>query len=206
MRAAEIIAIRIAEAERCMEAIEDSDLPRQLLAARRAGLYDALAEIESAEAEEDAAEDTAETLPAEGVSSPLDDRAAPSDPPAESGHSTAGVVWTEARKALLREAYPAGEPVGVIFARINALPGPPCASHQAVAATAATMGLRRPPRGTPTPPDPFAGIPADDVEEARAMIRNGNAGAKALAEYFGWDMERAQAVAAAIRHEKAAAA
>lgn len=53
------------------------------------------------------------------------------------------------------------------------------------------------------PRDVLAGVPEDDLAEARAMIRAGQ-GANALHEYFGWPHPRAVRIAAALRDELAA--
>jgi hypothetical protein len=55
------------------------------------------------------------------------------------------------------------------------------------------------------PNDPLASLPADDLAEAREMMRGGKVGARALAEYFGWDQELAVKIAAALRDELAMA-
>ena len=111
------------------------------------------------------------------------------------------------------------------------LPGPPCASTDALKMHAKKLGLTRPGADTPAtfaaalpeaappaaippavaPPaaaqpardeaDPLTWHPAEDIAEARQMMRAGNIGAKALAEYFGWQLSEAQAIAAALRDD-----
>jgi len=48
----------------------------------------------------------------------------------------------------------------------------------------------------------LAFVDADELTEARQMMRGGRIGAKDLAEWFGWDLSRAQEIAAAIRAEQ----
>ena len=55
-------------------------------------------------------------------------------------------LWTPARNALLARDYPAGVPTDVLFAALNALPGPPIpvTSKRALERRAAVLGVRRP--------------------------------------------------------------
>ncbi len=75
------------------------------------------------------------------------------------------------------------------------------------AAKAARMaGTFNSPKPSDAAPDcPLAKLPAEDLAEARNMIRSGKVGAKALAEYFGWEHDQAVKIAAALRDEIAAA-
>jgi hypothetical protein len=54
------------------------------------------------------------------------------------------------------------------------------------------------------PRDVLAGLDDDDLAEARAMMRSGKVGARALHEYFGWPLPQAVKIAAALRDEVAA--
>lgn len=65
--------------------------------------------------------------------------AAPCAPPSP----TRGWATPE-RKALLREAWPAGVMIGPLRDRLAALPGPPLPDNSAIASLAATLHLRRP--------------------------------------------------------------
>jgi hypothetical protein len=141
-------------------------------------------------------------------------------------HGAPPHVWTPERVDALRQMYAAGAKRWTILAHINALPGPPCASVDALKMHAKKLGLTRPGTDTPAsfaaapppaapPPDalptatqparddsdPLTWHPADDIAEARQMMRSSKVGAKALAEYFGWALAEAQAIAAALRDQ-----
>jgi hypothetical protein len=132
----------------------------------------------------------------------------PCDTAADAADAPLAKVWTDDRLALLRTLYAQADlTLDDIAARINALPGPPCASVDAMGVKATKLGLTsdRPlaAPGSAAPPA-LASKPAEDIEEARQMMRAGNIGAKALSEYFGWPLPEAQAIAAEIRAEAAA--
>jgi hypothetical protein len=101
-----------------------------------------------------------------------------------------------------------------LLEQINALPGPAVPSVAAIQRKAADLCIARkaPPRfdaADPAPrdaagPDVFAGVPPDDLAEARKMMRSAKIGALALAEWFGWDLAQAQRIASAIRDEQSA--
>jgi hypothetical protein len=52
---------------------------------------------------------------------------------------------------------------------------------------------------------PLTKLPAEDLAEARDMMRKASIGAKALQDYFGWEHAQAVKIAAAIRDEMALA-
>ncbi len=90
-------------------------------------------------------------------------------------------VWTPARDALLRDLYPTQINRNEIFARVQALPGPPIASLDAMAVHAGSLGLRRAPVAAPvlkaasasSPPEPLAVIPANGEQIARWGLSRG---------------------------------
>lgn len=49
------------------------------------------------------------------------------------------------------------------------------------------------------PSDPLLEAPEDEIAEAEQMLRAGRVGAKALVEYFGWPLDKAIRIAAALR-------
>jgi hypothetical protein len=51
--------------------------------------------------------------------------------------------WSGARDAVLQECYPRGDALQTVLLRVNALPGPPIASLDALAGHAKGMGLHR---------------------------------------------------------------
>ena len=93
----------------------------------------------------------------------------------------AASVWTPARDALLRDLYPTQINRNEIFARMQALPGPPIASLNAMAVHVSSLGLRRAPVAAPvlkaasasSPPEPLAVIPANGEQIARWGVSRG---------------------------------
>ena len=133
--------------------------------------------------------------------------AKPPQPASAPAPALAQRIWTPERVDLLRTLYAEGLHRTAILPRINALPGPPCASVTAMMMKAGKLGLTRstaPAAPASAAPPALASKPAEDIEEARQMMRAGNIGALALSEYFGWPLDEAQAIAAEIRAEAAA--
>lgn len=217
MTAFERLAVRLAEAEACMAAMGENQHGRLLLAARAAALRDAIADIEREWAESEDAEEAepAETeQPAAEAASPVPQpggadpslsvtRVAPSAPDAASGQSSA-------QPAAAPEAAEAAPATALLTPARADLPGRPVAAGS-LYYVAKQAGLGRRTSSDDASPlvsaetrHPFAEVPADELAEAREMMRKASCGAKALHEYFGWPLERAQAIAAAIRDEQAA--
>lgn len=180
MTAADTLRARIAEAEACIAAVTDNNFARQVLAARRAALADALALLEQpapvvtldetysadrptdersgpAPREPHAMESTggdsrerpAPQIPPAAASPHVRDRVAPSDPPAGSGHPSSAPntrlrTYTAERDALLRELW-RGPNISRsdMRARLNALPGMPIQSNDAMSQRAMALGLGR---------------------------------------------------------------
>ncbi|WP_421988521.1 hypothetical protein [Roseococcus sp.] len=119
-------------------------------------------------------------------------------------------VWTKERLALLDAECLIAES-NDLLTRINARPGPPCASTNAMRTkfnTRLRKGLVKRSAGVVAPPAAAtrrSTIPEEDKPEARQMVLGGK-GAKDLVEEFGWNLEEAQAFAQAVRDEQKAAA
>jgi hypothetical protein len=96
--------------------------------------------------------------------------------------------WARGAPPAPRHAIPLVEPARE--------PEPPKKPHRTSAAS-----MHTPKQRDADPNDPLASLPADDLTEAREMMRGGKVGAKALAEYFGWDQDLAVKIAAALRDE-----
>jgi hypothetical protein len=126
------------------------------------------------------------------------------------------ITWTPERVALLRRDYPNKDiPLGTLQTALNSLPGPRIANH-----TAIRSGYRdqvpdgpprpriAPPRAAPTPrlAPALEALTPDELQEARERIHRKDGGARDYADWFGWPLDKAQAVAAAIRAELDAAA
>ena len=69
--------------------------------------------------------------------------AAAKQPAAKPGPKPTGKIWTDERRALLREHYPLGTPTREIHAMVSALPGP-LVKFEAVAVQASELNLKRP--------------------------------------------------------------
>jgi hypothetical protein len=108
-------------------------------------------------------------------------------------------AWTPERVALLTRLHAEHKTFRAIAQACSDLPGPPI-DDRMVTRKVHRSGLVRPPKHA-DPKDPLASLDADDLEEARRMIRSGKRGAKDLAQHFGWEDDRAIAIAAAIRDE-----
>jgi hypothetical protein len=134
-------------------------------------------------------------------------------------HAGFGLHYTAERKALLRTLWGRLDlPLSQVLEQVNALPGPRIASTEALrqgarhrcglpgsrAMFAAQQAEAPAPAASAPAADPLAGILEEDVREAREMLRNASVGAKALAEYFGWELPRAQEITATLRAEIAA--
>jgi len=153
---------------------------------------------------------------------PLDTPANAADaPPAPAARRATGrrpgtaTTWTADRAALLARLYSTpGLKRPAMLDQLNALPGPPVLSVEAVKTQAKKLGLVRaqaapaaPPAPAPPPqlqPQPATGSaiaskPPEDIDEARQMMRSGKVGAKALSDYFGWSLPEAQSIAAELR-------
>lgn len=79
---------------------------------------------------------------------------------------------------------------------------PDWARESASPAPRPAIPLVQPKAATPrNQQDPLTWQTADEIEEARQMLRGGKVGAKALAEYFGWPHDEAVKIAAALRAE-----
>jgi hypothetical protein len=181
MTTAETIRARIAEAEACIAAVTDNNFARQVLTARRAALADALALLEqpapvvtlapvyfadnataTAPAEFGPGHDggPAPQIPPAAASPAVRDRVAPSDPPADrgtpSGPEARPRTYTPDRDALLRQLWPdTSLSRSDLRARLNALPGMPIQSNDAMGQRAIALGLRR--RSTAAGEAPTAG-------------------------------------------------
>lgn len=144
-------------------------------------------EAEQAEGDPDAAEE---------VTTPDLPPARPNADPAD----TASPVYTADRLALMRQLWPSTQSRQQILDQLNALPGIPIASVDALKAQARKLELAGPHRavrlaqqGTVAaaePPLPATAVPMeplshDDEVEARRMLASGKHGAQSLAEYFG---------------------
>jgi hypothetical protein len=123
------------------------------------------------------------------------------EPPAVAKRVAKPAKWTEERKQVLRDLYPKGASGEEIAAAVNALPGEPATPNQCLIQAGANMGLRR--STTAPAPDPLAGLEPDEITEAESILRS-NRGARGLAEWFGWELPRAQAIAEALRARQAA--
>jgi hypothetical protein len=88
---------------------------------------------------------------------------------------------------------------GRAIALVESKPQPPAPAAAKPPGTTSKTPLPR----DADPRDVLAGVPGDDLVEARGMIRAGQ-GANALHEYFGWTHPRAVRIAAALRDELAA--
>lgn len=167
--------------------------------------------------------------PEDGDQPSAGSRVAPSAPAPESGQPAIEYVqpkkWTPERRKLLRQLWMERKDTATIRDRLNELPGLPVTRTDVGAY--AVGGLKLPsqsklaaaaqdapvPQGrerkndAPRPSDAAPGdvlqaLPADELKEAREMMRKPDCGAKQLAEWFGWDLDKAKTVAAAIRDEQ----
>jgi hypothetical protein len=173
------IALRIEE-RRAMLNLADAPL-RMALTASITAYETALADIDAWMAEPEEPEETATEEEAEAAAEPL----APAPPsPVHGG----GVGWGD------QPAPPAAA---------TAQPDP--AEVRLAAALPASKRRSWTPEQRAASAAPPVNIPADDLAEARTMMRSGKCGALQLAEYFGWTREQAQDVAAMIRAEQSAA-
>jgi hypothetical protein len=146
---------------------------------------------------------------------------APAEPRAPLGPigGAGATVWTAERDELVIRDY--GRLGGLaMLPALNALPGEPVQSAQAVKNRAGVLrarGVPVPPRPTgrpssaapaaPREPTPPTTIPDDEIAEARDMMRaSDKCGARELHDYFGWPLPQAQQVAETIREELKAAA
>lgn len=127
-------------------------------------------------------------------------RTAPPPTPDDATTSTT-LIWTPEREALLRREYPAGTSIQQIIDGVNALPGDlPVTTPSAISSRAYKLGLRRP-AAAPDMEAQIAGVDAEDLAEAREKLRRESIGAKALADWFGWDLALAQAITTRLREE-----
>lgn len=92
---------------------------------------------------------------------------------------------------------------GRAIALVESKPQPPAPAPAPAAAKPPGRTSKIPTPRDADPRDVLAGVPDDDLAEARAMIRAGQ-GANALHDYFGWPHPRAVRIAAALRDELAA--
>ncbi|UXQ89146.1 hypothetical protein [Synechococcus phage MinM1] len=221
MSALDRIEAWIEEAETILRLLDGHDLAESIVATRAAALRDArdlfAPEYEQAEeSEEHPAEETAEDpaedrqeqlpAPAEPSPAPRASRVAPSVRTPDSGQPDQPAeeprVWTPERDALALRMKAAGAPITEIWQACNALPGPAIASSNSTQVRLSTLKKR----AEAQPANPLAGLPDDEIAEARDMLANPSNGARHLAEYFGWALSRAQEIAAALRAEQKAAA
>jgi hypothetical protein len=213
------IEAAIAEADRIAALLREAGYNEgaTIVDARASGLRDALAwgAEEADEAAEEAAPAPISALAALNAAPP---------PPAPSmadatPHAGFGLHYTAERKALLRSLWGQLDlTMAQVLEQVNALPGPRIASTEALrqgarhrcglpgsrAMFAAQQAEAPAPAASAPAADPLAGILEEDVREAREMLRNPSNGARALAEYFGWDLPRAQEITATLRAEIAA--
>ena len=116
------------------------------------------------------------------------------------------VVWTIEDGALTFDlpAWARVPQTGRAIALVESKPRPPAPAPAAKPATKPPSKTSLTPRPRDADPrDVLAGVPEEDLAEARAMIRAGQ-GANALHDYFGWPHPRAVRIAAALRDELAA--
>lgn len=194
---------------------------------RAEALRDALAMIErdvaEAEAEaEEAAPEPPEPAEAAPPAARAPDAPAEEPPPATTAQPApapdAGPHYTPERRALIAELWgDLSVSAADLLNRVNALPGPRIASsaslYQGVRTRCGLPGSRAAyasQRAQPAPPpaeiDPLAGLSAEEIEEARGLLQGAGGGARKLVEWFGWDLDRAQAIAEALRATPQAAA
>jgi hypothetical protein len=223
--ARERIALRIEESRALLPFVEPGSLMAAVAAARIGAYETALADIdawmaEPEEPEEDAPAEKADAaaiaeIAAATAAPPTDFRLVPpSAPPPERPSTFAGGVWTGERIEKLVSMWNAGDSKEAILAAVSALPGEPPSGVGAITGKISDLRERgveltqRPlGRRAPPPEAVFVGIPDDDVEEARKMMRaSDRCGARQLHEYFGWPLTRAQAIAAVLRAQIQAAA
>lgn len=127
--------------------------------------------------------------------------------------------WSEERLALLRRLMPTIMHLDAIHAALNALPGPPIPTPDAVRAKAAKLDIHR--RGAPVPEDyatattartrapQAATSPLSAEEQAESWQRldaGESLGAKDLAEWFGCPLEAVQPIVDAWRKAQRSAA
>jgi hypothetical protein len=224
------IALRIEETRALLPFVEPGSVMAAVVAARIGGYETALADIaawradgEDEEAEPEPAPPAEAPAPPSPVhgggvgwgDQPTPQLAAPLGPIGGAG----AIVWTAERDDLVIRDY--GRLGGLaMLPALNALPGEPVKSAQAVKNRAGVLrarGVPVPPRPTGRPPSaapaapreptPPTTIPDDEIAEARDMMRaSAKCGARDLHDYFGWPLPQAQQAAEAIRAELKAAA
>lgn len=227
MSAYERLQARLDEATSCMECVSEIAVARQILSARRAALAEALIEIEAEWQEAEAAEDEAEPTDAEPPPAEAEAQAKPKPKPQPRPEPTtdgagraerAGAKdspYTPERCALIRDLWHDTKlTMAEIYRRVSALPGPPIASQGAMAQHAykklrlptsrGVTGFNIPPRvrelaGAVPDGSALQGLSDEELTDARHLIVVRQRGAKDLVAEFGWDLPRAQAVAAALR-------